>query len=89
MSKGNRIIPVRFTPEEAAAVDAELRRYNDNPCNEEISMSDFVRRAVREKIEHLTRSRSRKRQSGRQREAVSPFDAELARLMPDTEESPT
>jgi len=58
MSKGNRLVPVRFNPHAFADLVAEVARYNANPLNEQISLSDFIRRAVVDKIGHAKRSRS-------------------------------
>lgn len=60
MSKGSTIVPVRFPHDKLKQLLDEVHRYNANPLNSELSVSDFIRAAVREKIDHLTRSRSRR-----------------------------
>jgi hypothetical protein len=57
MSKGSKIVPVRMNAAELAALQNEVARYNANPLNAELSVSEWIRKAIRDKIDHATRSR--------------------------------
>jgi len=57
MSRGSKMVNVRFPDPELDAMMQEVARYNQNPQNAESTLSDWIRRACREKIAHQTRSR--------------------------------
>lgn len=64
MSRGSKIVNVRFNDAELDAMQDEIDRYTLNPCNPHRTISEFIRVAVKEKIAHATRSRNkRKRKS--------------------------
>lgn len=60
MSKGSPIIAVRFAADELAKLIQELCRYNSNPINPQVTLSEYIRRAVAEKIDHASRSRKKR-----------------------------
>jgi hypothetical protein len=60
MSKGTRIMPVRFPDELAAEVFRELSLSERTREGEPWTFSDFVRLAVAEKIAHRKRSRAKR-----------------------------
>lgn len=65
MSKGNPIIPVRLTPELIAEIEAAIERANDSTARadkEPYTVSEWIRSAIREKLAHGARGRSRKQQ---------------------------
>jgi hypothetical protein len=60
MSRGNPIIKVRVRHSTFARIHAYLQKRADNPLVELWDMSEFLRNAIVEKLDHLERS-SRKR----------------------------
>jgi hypothetical protein len=59
--KGSKIIPVRFPAEELAAVEAYLKESESTRSGEPWTISTFIKKAVREKLDHIQRSRKSKR----------------------------
>lgn len=67
MSKGSRVVPVRFEEELLDAVAAMIASSNERRQGEPWTTSEFVRAAVREKLAKMKRSagwRARKRRGG-------------------------
>ena len=59
-SKGNPIVPVRFPRPLLEAVVAQVERLNSTSPAAPPDLSEFVRRAVEEKLAHYARSRRRR-----------------------------
>lgn len=59
MSKGNRIVNVRFDAGILESIATEIARRNLNTSSAPWSMSDFIRVAVAEKLKKGARSRSK------------------------------
>lgn len=57
MSKGNAVIPVRFTENLLAWMDEEIEMRNGRTADEPWNRSDFIRAAVIDKLKHRGRSR--------------------------------
>ncbi len=58
MSQGSPRVTVRLSPDLLAAVDHVIGKYNAcQTCREPLTMSDFVVKAVVEKLQHMERSR--------------------------------
>lgn len=57
MSKGNKVVPVRFTPEELQAIAEAIESANDHTRDEPYTVSSWIRKAVKDKLAHLSRSK--------------------------------
>lgn len=57
MSKGSKMVNVRFPDAELDAMMAEVARYNSHPQVEVKTLSDWIRTACREKIAYHNRGR--------------------------------
>lgn len=57
MAKGSRIVPIRDRNGLYDKVKAELAKRFDNPLLKPMSVSDFIWKAVEEKLAHMERSR--------------------------------
>lgn len=57
MSKGSKIVPVRFDDATYASMIAEIERYNQSWKVEPFTVSTFIRKAVLEKIAYHQRGR--------------------------------
>lgn len=55
MSKGSKIVPIRFEAELLAEIMAALKRRNATTRDEEITLSEWVRRTCKDKLKHLKR----------------------------------
>lgn len=56
MSKGNKAVKVRLTQEKLAAIEAEIMRKRKHFATpEDYSVSDFIREAIAEKLDHVER----------------------------------
>lgn len=64
MSKGSPVVPVRISEEELRFIQDFLAQHNDNRPAEPMTLSDFIRRAVRRDIAKIKRSRE---QGGKRR----------------------
>ena len=60
MSKGSTIVPVRIPADLLAEVDATCTRLVATSACEPPDRSQFIRRAIREKLDHYRRSRRRR-----------------------------
>lgn len=60
MAKGNPIVLFRLTPDLLAEMDAAISMRNGHTALEPYDRSAFIRAAIREKLEHLKRSRKRR-----------------------------
>lgn len=58
MSRGNRIIKVRITAEFAAAIEAQILSRNNHSAEEPWVISDWIRVAMREKLDKMRRCRA-------------------------------
>jgi len=60
MARGNPTITFRITPDLLGLMDAELERRNEKTREAPWERSDFIRAAIRERIDHIRRSRKKK-----------------------------
>ena len=75
MSKGNPRVVVRFAPEQLAAIREQVAKLNNTSAASPPDLSEFIRRAVQEKLDHYARSRkprSRRGVSDTRRPSLSP-----------------
>lgn len=63
MSKGNKIIRFRVTTEMRADIDAAAARSTLNRDLGYTSLSDWIRACVQEKLQHLKRSKIKRKKS--------------------------
>jgi hypothetical protein len=61
MSKGNPVVKLRLSQELNELIELEVRRYNSFTRKEQTTLSGWVRDAIREKLDHLRRGRSKER----------------------------
>jgi len=64
MARGNPTITFRITPELMALMDHELSRRNEKTREAPWERSDFIRAAIKERIDHINRSRKKKPKKG-------------------------
>lgn len=57
MSKGSPVIPCRFPADLLAQVDQTIRRSQDTRAGEPWNRTTFILQAVRDKLNHMERSR--------------------------------
>ncbi len=76
MSLGSPIIQVRLQADELAVVDAVLEKRNTNSGRSPWTRSDFIRAALREKLEKMARSRKSRNRSGKYKQPAAAAAAE-------------
>ena len=59
MSKGSQVVPVRIPMELLDLINAAIESRNDASPQEPMNLSSWIRAAVREKLRHLVRGRSK------------------------------
>lgn len=69
MSKGSMIVPVRIPEVLYITLLETIKSANRSRKNAEYTVSEWIRKAITEKLEHLSRSRKRK--------TVSPLDSSI------------
>ena len=72
MSKGNPNVIVRFPRYLLAQVDETCHRLNVTSAASPPDRSEFIRKAVREKLDHYRRSAAPRRRAPRRRGAMHP-----------------
>lgn len=83
MSKGNKAVKVRLTQEKLAAIEAEIMRKRKHFATpEDYSVSDFIREAIADKLDHVDRNRkaSRKRRLSVKDPRPSPFSMSISNV---------
>lgn len=68
MGKGNKIVPVRMPAELLQTIDAACKRLVTSSRHAPPDRSEFVRRAVRNELDHMERSRTWRRRKRARRE---------------------
>lgn len=63
MSKGSRVVPVRMPDELMEEIMAYIVRRNWATMTEPYSLSTFIRKAIREKLDHAKRSSRKNRRT--------------------------
>jgi len=66
MSKGNPRIVFRISKTELSEIEAAIASANCFRMQEEYSVSEWIRQAIREKLCHLRRARQRPKATGKQ-----------------------
>lgn len=61
--RGSPTVTFRIAPLLLAALRAEIERYNQNPMNEQHTMTTFVNQAIVEKLRHRKASRTKPRKT--------------------------
>lgn len=64
MSKGSRIYTVRIESKLESEMLAEVNRRNLSPMVAEWTVSEWIRKAIQDKLNHSRRSRAKRRKSG-------------------------
>ena len=60
MSKGSRIVPIRIPAELESRILIAIDVRNKHSSEEPFSMSEWIRKAIMEKLDHLERSKKKK-----------------------------
>lgn len=63
MSKGSRIVPVRVPRDLEIRIAAAIASANQSTKEEPYTLSEWIRKAVVEKLDHLERSKRKKTKS--------------------------
>lgn len=81
MSKGNRIVPVRFSEDAYADMVKQIEDSNDRRSEEPWTVSEFIRIAIAEKLAKMERSRT-SHKSKRKSKDTSSSDTEVKVSLP-------
>lgn len=57
MSRGNKIVGIRLTPDELIQIDNALYSRQKRNRKQERNLSSWIREAIQEKLDHIKRSR--------------------------------
>jgi len=57
MAKGTPVVPVRISDEVMLRVEQAIRSRNARAFDEPWTVSDFIRKAIKDKLDHMERSR--------------------------------
>lgn len=60
MSKGSKIVPVRLPADLLELVEIELLTRRPSPMGHRLTLSEWIRSAIKEKLKHAKRSRHKR-----------------------------